>query len=64
MTEHTEARIEALEKGQAEILRMLKPISETYTSVSTLGKWFMAFMVFISILIGILLGLKDYFFKN
>ncbi len=56
-------RITALEKGQEEILALLKPIAETYTTVSTVGKWGMAIMVFVSILIGIILGAKTLFNK-
>lgn len=56
-----EDRIKALEKGQLEILAMLKPISETYTTVNRLGKWTMAVAVFISILLGVLLSAKDFF---
>ncbi len=52
-------RIKALEKGQEEILNLLRPIAETYTTVTTLGKWGMAVMVFISILIGIVLGARN-----
>jgi hypothetical protein len=40
------------------LLNTLKPISETYTTVSTMGKWAMAALVFISVLIGIIAGLK------
>lgn len=54
-----EDRITALEKGQKDILDLLKPISETYTTVSTMGRWGMAFMVFISILIGVVLGFRN-----
>lgn len=34
----------------------LKPISETYLTVTTLGKWVTAGMVFISLVIGIIVG--------
>jgi hypothetical protein len=54
-----EERITTLEEGQEEILKLLKPISETYSTVSHLGKWVMAILVFISILLGILLGAKN-----
>lgn len=54
-----EARIAALEKGQQQILALLGPISETYKTVASLGKWASAILVFISVVVGILLGLKD-----
>ena len=38
-----------------EILDMLRPISETYCTVGKMGKWVMAILVFISILLGIVL---------
>jgi hypothetical protein len=70
MTKETDqsqdARIIALEKGQKdlqvgqeEMLKLLRPISETYRTVSTLGKWMMAILVFMSILIGVLIGFKS-----
>lgn len=59
--EGQEKRILALEEGQKEILALLKPISETYSTVSTIGRWGMALLVFISILIGIILGAKNLF---
>lgn len=58
-----EDRVTALEKGQREILDLLKPIAETYSTVTRLGKWLMAAAVFISICIGILLSLKSFFKK-
>jgi len=36
------------------IMEMLKPISETYTTVGLLSKWITAVMVFISIVVGII----------
>ena len=51
-----EDRLCALEKSQQAIYDLLKPISETYTTVTMLGKWSTAILVFISICIGILLG--------
>lgn len=52
-------RLENLEKGQEEIIKLLTPISETYTTVSLLGKWITAFAVLISIVIGIVIELKN-----
>lgn len=53
-----EKRILALEKGQAEILGLLRPIADTYKTASKLGKWAMALLVFISILLGVILSLR------
>lgn len=61
LDQRQEDRISALEKGQQEILALLRPISATYTTVSTMGRWSMAFMVFISILIGLILGFRNLF---
>ena len=63
LNQKTEDRISALEKGQKDIIDLLKPIAETYTTVSTLAKWFMALAVFISITIGIIIGWKDILHK-
>lgn len=46
-------------KQHEEILALLKPISETYSTVSNLGKWLSAFLVLVSIVIGIVLGFKE-----
>lgn len=37
----------------------LKPIAETYQTVTRLGKWAMAGLVLVSVIIGILLGIKN-----
>lgn len=59
-----EERVADLENGQRQILELLKPISETYRTVSTLGKWMMALLVFISISIGIVLGFRNLFINK
>jgi hypothetical protein len=56
-----DSRIDALEKGQADILALLKPISETYQTIAVLGRWGSAILVTISIFIGVVLGLREYF---
>lgn len=61
--QRNEDRISALEKGQAAILDLLKPISETYRTVSLLGKWVTAFAVFISIVLGIIFSATKLFNK-
>ena len=63
LNQRTDDRISALEKGQKEIIDLLKPIAETYTTVSNLAKWLSALLVLISIVIGIILGWKDIFHK-
>lgn len=44
------------EERDKAIMILLKPISETYDTASHLGKWVMGAAVFISIVIGIALG--------
>lgn len=61
LDQRQEDRIIALEEGQKAILDLLKPISETYTTVTTMGRWGMALMVFLSIIIGVILGAKNLF---
>lgn len=46
-----------------EIMELLKPMSETYKTASTLGKWLMGAAVFISIMLGIILSLKSFIHK-
>ena len=40
-------------KQHQEILDLLKPISDTYTTVGRLSKWVMACLVFLSVLGGV-----------
>lgn len=54
-----EDRIVALEKGQQEILNILRPISETYRTATMLGKWSTGLLVLISVIIGIILSIKQ-----
>jgi hypothetical protein len=61
INQRLEDRVLALEKGQQDIINLLKPISETYTTVSNLSKWLSAFLVLVSIVIGIVLGWKQIF---
>lgn len=57
--QHQEDRIVALEKGQKEILELLKPISDTYKTATTIGKWTMGALVFASVTVGLLVGIKN-----
>ena len=43
--------------------KKLDPISETYSTVSTMGKWVIALMVFLSVVVGLIIGLKTLFNK-
>lgn len=47
-------RIKKLEDGQEEIMKLLRPISETYRTVNLMGKWLMAFLVLVSVMLGII----------
>lgn len=40
---------------------LIKPMVETYTAANKVGKWLVAIVTFISIIIGIVLGLKRLF---
>lgn len=42
----------------------LKPVLETFRTASLLGKWTTATLVFISVLIGVILGLKKLIFHE
>jgi hypothetical protein len=46
-------------KRHEEVMSKLEPLAETFRAASTMGKWIMAFLVFVSILIGILIGIKQ-----
>lgn len=52
-------RQNTLETNQREILELLKPISETYRTATIIGKWIMAGLVFASVVVGLLVGLKN-----
>lgn len=54
-----EDRITTLEEGQNEILELLRPISETYRTATTIGKWVMGSLLFASVVVGLLVGLKN-----
>lgn len=69
LNQHFADEIEALKKNDAdtveritrnheEVMGFLRPISETYNTVSVLGKWMTAVAIFISIIIGIITGLQ------
>lgn len=54
--EHEE-RLDRIEKTLARMENILTPISETYTTATTMGKWLTGFAVFVSIVIGAILGI-------
>ena len=58
-----EDRIVILEQGQREILALLKPMSDNYVTALKLGKWFMATMLFMSVLGGVILTWMKVFNK-
>lgn len=39
------------------IMEMLTPLTDTYKTASTMGKWFMGFATFISIVVGIIVSI-------
>lgn len=49
---------------RSQIKDILEPISETYKTASTMGKWAMAAIVFVSIIVGIIVAIKSTFFPN
>lgn len=59
-TRDTQKIIDRLDE-QDEVLKSiqdtLKPISDTYTTFTVLGKWVMGLSLFISVIIGIILGI-------
>ena len=52
-------RMERYEKNQEQILALLKPISETYRTAGTIGKWLRGLVIFASVVVGLLVGLKN-----
>lgn len=54
--EHEE-RFDRIEETLDRMEKILTPISETYTTASTVGKWTMGFAVFTSIVVGVVLGI-------
>jgi hypothetical protein len=60
MSESHEQRIHKLEElmtinelQHAEMIKLMRPISETYTTVGRMSKWIMALLVFLSVLGGV-----------
>ena len=47
-----------------EIKEMLEPLLETYKTAVFLGKWIFGFLVFLSVLLGIILSLRQVFKNN
>ena len=54
-------RIDSLEKKVDELANIIKPMAETYAAAVRVGKWSSGILVFISIMIGIALGIKELF---
>lgn len=60
--EETDKRnFDDLNKRFDTLQEILKPISETYRTVTRVGKWGMAVLILISVIIGIVSGLKNIF---
>lgn len=47
----------------AEIKEILKPISDTYRTATTIGSWTKGLLVFISVSLGVIMGMRDIFKK-
>ena len=47
-----------------EIKEMLEPLLETYKTAVFVGKWIFGFLVFLSVLLGIILSLRQVFKNN
>ena len=45
-------------KQHKEMMELLRPISETYQTVGRMAKWFMALLVFLSVLGGVIIAWK------
>jgi hypothetical protein len=56
-------KIDILIRNDEETRKATKPILDVFTTASTLGKWLMGVLVFISILIGIIFELFKIFKK-
>jgi hypothetical protein len=52
-------RFDVFEVTLNRIEKKLDPIANTYTSATTMGQWIMRMFVFISITVGVILGLKS-----
>ena len=61
--EKDNTRFEEMKQDLKEIKELLKPIAETYTSASNSIKWLMAFLVGISIILGIVWEVIQIVFK-
>lgn len=58
---HQNATDKKIDLNHEELKKILTPIAETYGSVSKMAKWLMAVLVLVSIIVGILVGLKNLF---
>ena len=50
-----------LDKEIEEIKEMMKPLLETYQVAVVLGKWIFGALVFLSVLLGIILSVRQFF---
>jgi hypothetical protein len=66
MTDHEasdERRFTSIDAALKRIEDKLDPVSEAYSTASTLGKWLMGAAVFISVLLGIVMSVRTIFNK-
>ena len=51
-------RFEELNEKMDELIVLFKPISATYTAVTTLGRWGKALLVIAGLILGVMAGVK------
>ena len=60
---HLEIELQKLREERKEdtkmIMSILTPISDTYKTASRLGKWTMGFLIFLSVFVGLIVGVKN-----
>ena len=49
-----------LDKEIAEIKEMMQPLLETYSTAVILGKWVFGILVFLSVLLGVILSIRQF----
>lgn len=53
------SHINELRKDIQELKEIVTPIADTYRTASTIGAWSKAFLVFISVTLGVIVGIRD-----
>jgi len=54
-----EEHFKQIGKEMQELKDLIKPMAENYIAASKLGKWMMAILVFVSVIVGIILSVKS-----